>query len=361
LADGERTTERILILFRGRIKRITTHYLISRNMIAKQLSLFTPDRLPNKPFCTDEYGVGETWKIRAIDHALRYKHIQPNAPTVIFRLIFDIDRPTAAFAWEDCNLPPFSWAATNPRNGHAHASYEISIPVNFVDATTKAARLLVAMEKAIGMRLGADPNYTGRLCKNPIHSAWRTIEFNPTPYSLFELAEWVDDELRQVGKKRIKREEDGYCVGRNYLMFERLRKWAYTAVREYWRPGGYECWLMAVEDKLQDLWGHEEGNWASDHAYAYSERKATAKSVGKWVWQHLTPGGFRDYVAATHTPEIQAKRGKKGGLAKGQANEEKRAMALQMAADGKRGTDIARELGVSQQSVSNWLKKQVTK
>ena len=45
---------------------------------------------------------------------------------------------------------------------------------------------------------------------------------------------------------------------------------------------------------------------------------STAKSVAKWTWQNLTPGGFRDYVERTHTPEIQAKRGKVGGVRSGE-------------------------------------------
>lgn len=279
----------------------------------KQLSLFTPDRLPHKPFCIDEYGAGEKWKIRRIDHALRYRHIQPNAPTVIFRLVFDIDRPGAAFAWQDCNLPPFSWAATNPVNGHAHASYEISIPINFLDSTTKAARLLIAMESAIGARLKADRNYTGQLCKNPIHTDWRTIEFNANPYSLAELAEWVDEELRTAKKRQPELEGESYCIGRNFTMFEKLRKWAYRAVRAYWQPNGYESWLNAVEAKINDLWGHDEGNWTTEHGYGENERKDTAKSVAKWVWDRFNPAGWQKWVDATHKPEVQAKRGKKSG------------------------------------------------
>ena len=78
------------------------------------------------------------------------------------------------------------------------------------------------------------------------------------------------------------------------------------------------------------------------------------------MWDRFTPAGWREFVAATHTPEQQAKRGKKGGQASGaarrSASEGKREQARQMAASGMSQRAIAAELGVSQQAVSKWLR-----
>jgi len=35
--------------------------------------------------------------------------------------------------------------------------------------------------------------------------------------------------------------------------------------------------------------------------------------VAKWTYQRFTEEGWLDWVAKTHTPEIQAARGRKGG------------------------------------------------
>lgn len=44
-----------------------------------------------------------------------------------------------------------------------------------------------------------------------------------------------------------------------------------------------------------------------------NEVSGIAKSIGKWTYQHLSAEGLIDYVAKTHTIELQSIRGKKGG------------------------------------------------
>ncbi|EIP6921507.1 hypothetical protein KX754_24725 [Escherichia coli] len=43
------------------------------------------------------------------------------------------------------------------------------------------------------------------------------------------------------------------------------------------------------------------------------ECRAIGKSIAKYTHRNFTPETFAQYVADTHTPEIQAARGRKGG------------------------------------------------
>jgi hypothetical protein len=58
-------------------------------------------------------------------------------------------------------------------------------------------------------------------------------------------------------------------------------------------------WERAVRAQIEAI------NSCFEQPLPYSEVKATAKSIAKWVWQRFSYGNFS---------EIQAKRGAKGGV-----------------------------------------------
>ncbi|MEG0579963.1 MAG: helix-turn-helix domain-containing protein, partial [Niameybacter sp.] len=72
----------------------------------------------------------------------------------------------------------------------------------------------------------------------------------------------------------------------------------------------------------------------------------TAKSIAKWVWKRFSYGDFS---------EIQAKRGAKGGKAKGHAYAAKREQAAQLKQSGLNNTQIAKQLSVSRMTVFRWF------
>ncbi|MCK2128267.1 replication initiation protein [Thauera aromatica] len=75
-------------------------------------------RLPRRPYCTDNLSHGLI--IRGQDIATTKSHLQLNPAALRHWLLFDIDVPLAALAWERANLPPPNWIAVNPDNSHVN-------------------------------------------------------------------------------------------------------------------------------------------------------------------------------------------------------------------------------------------------
>lgn len=306
--------------------------------------------LPHKPYCSDDLASGLIIRKKVI--ALGKRYIQHNNPATISLLTFDIDRPDAATAWLDAYLPAPTFIIQNIENGFCHVSYGIITPVARTDQARQAPlRYLASIQAAYTKAFNADRGYCGLVMKNPIHNHWRTMTpalgtKNDGYYEMTELADYVDlpDKLPQ-GLEAV-------GLGRNCNLFDSLSKWSYSAIRDYWGPGGYKAWLECVTVQA------EQFN-IFDTPLPYSEIRSTAKSVAKWTWANITPVGFRDLIARTHTSEIQAVRGKKGGTKSGQVRAEKAdnkaIQARELSASGMTQNNIANSLNVTPRTVRNWL------
>lgn len=330
------------------------------NLNPQQLSLFSVDRLPRKPYCTDDYEAG-TWP-RSIAHAIQRRYIQPNPPAVRFRLVFDVDRPAGALAWQDANLAPPNWTATNPRNGHAHVCYEIDIPIS-VDPVEQRApvRFAAAIECAYRESMRADDSYGGHLCKNPLHKHWITQIFRSDGYSLHEMSEYVLD-LNRFSDKRKKLPEAG--LGRNVALFNRLRLWAYKAINAY-RSGDFDTWQEVVKEKAAAY-----NDFLSP--LPLNEIGHTAKSVAKWVWKIAPESALRfsrvqaergarrhekflEEHGATAYEKAQSKAALAGAAAKRERTKQKIIEAIgQLTAKGERVSmsAVAKLIGISQPALS---------
>ena len=229
------------------------------------------EKLPHKPYCSDDLGHGVI--IRPKKTAIQKPYIQYNPPCLITSLVFDIDRSDAYFAWSDANLPQPTWIAKNPKNCHAHIGYMLATPV----CTTHRARqnvieYLAKIEQAYSLALGADRGYSGLITKNPCHGAWENHIFGVEPYELNYLADFV--ELQEL--KTDLKEVSG--LGRNCMMFDTVRKWAYKAIREH-RGSTFDVWLGEVLKMAINA------NGAFIEPLPYSEVKATAKSIARYCWK----------------------------------------------------------------------------
>ena len=229
------------------------------------------ENLPYKPYCSDDLGHGII--IRPKRTAIQKQYIQHNPPCLITSLVFDIDRSDAYFAWSDANLPTPTWIAKNRLNGHAHIGYMLSTPV----CTTHRAKqnvieYLAKIEQAYSLALGADRGYSGLITKNPCHGTWENHIFGVQPYDLNYLADFV--ELQEL--KTDLKEVSG--LGRNCMMFDTVRYWAYKAIRAH-RGSTFDIWLGKVLEQCQNA------NGAFIEPLPYSEVKATAKSIARYCWR----------------------------------------------------------------------------
>lgn len=303
-------------------------------MASAALTAIVRAQVSKRPYCgyVKDHAI-----VRPQNIALGLRYLQLNPPAHRSWVILDIDRPGTSHAWADAGLPPPTYCAINPENTRVHLGYALSAPVCTSDAARmKPLSYLAAIEYAYMKRVGADAAFTGPLAKNPLHPSWCVWEpANAPVYELGYLAEFVD-----LPTTRLPRTPG---VGRNCDLFDGLREWAYSAVREFWRPGGEERWRAAVRLQAEALNTFLEPLGAAEVA-------GIARSVARYVWRRFSPAKFR---------EIQTTRGRRGGIASGISrlaiNEDKRTGARLMAASGMSIRAIADELCVSKSTVARWV------
>ena len=296
-----------------------------------QLELFKGG-LPIKPYCSNDPTHGLI--IRSIDTALRHRYIQPNCPNSKLWLVYDIDRPTCVSELtDDLSLPCPHFFVQNPINQHAHAYYGLETAVHLnANSSQKAMRFAAAVDCALTVQMSADGQFSGLIAKNPAHKHWRTYTVNSEPYELGEIADYLD--LDKYGDKRRAMPECG--LGRNVNLFNRLRHWAYKAIRQGWPDE--DQWHRAVFERAN-------GYNLIENPLPSNEVRHTATSVAKWTFRHFSAESFS---------EVQAARGRR----KGQKQRELlMPQVLEMRAQGATHQAISEDIGVPKRTITDWLKK----
>ena len=291
-------------------------------------------QLPHKPYCTDDLTAG--LGIRPLETALKRLYIQVNPPGAQWALVFDVDRRTEWRTAQDAGLPTPTWQILNPDNGHSHIAYALKAPVCTSSAArTAPLRYLAAIEAAYRQRLKADPLYTGLITKNPDRIDYWDVGYmdrlDGAAYTLDELAACVLAELHaDVKKERPLGDIAG--LGRNCYIFEKVRSWAYTAVREYWqRPGE---WHEAVEEHCQAV------NAEFSAPLYYREVRCIARSIAGWTIRKMSEGGFSESQRRSSRKFWDEASQKENGV-----------NLLRL---GLSPSDVAEACGVSVRSVRRW-------
>jgi Replicase family/Primase C terminal 1 (PriCT-1) len=251
------------------------------------IDVFSAKRLPRRPLCTDDLSDG-CWYERQ-DRAVERRYIQVNPPGVALWLTFDIDRPAGGLAWQEAGLPQPAWSCTTRANGHGHLAYALEMPVCGNDLANNAVRFLEAVKEGYRLRLGGDPGYAGVLTKNPRHANWLVERGLQKLWSLGELAEYVS--LPSTSMLTLRNQQLG-GLGRNCDTFDRLRFWAYRAVKGY-RSAGEQNWMQAVGERAEKL------NELNMPGFDHRELKHIVRSVGRWVWNRYEgQGGAFNHLAS---------------------------------------------------------------
>ncbi len=204
--------------------------------------------------------------------------IAPDPPGWLTALRFDIDTEGGGAAWIEAELPAPNLVVINPSNGHAHLIYLLGawVQTDFGDSRRlKVVRYAAAIERAYIAALGADTAYAGRFHHNPLSCAYVTKIGREAPYSLDELARYVD--LNEPALKK----NPPIGIGRNVETFDRLRRWAYVAVAD-WRIGTYEAWYRAVADRGGQI-AADVGAESPRGPLKANEVGHIVKSVARWV------------------------------------------------------------------------------
>jgi hypothetical protein len=305
------------------------------------LDQFT-DKLPNKPYCSDDLQLG--LQIHPKSLALLKRYIQPNHPYYTHFFVFDLDYPTAYvdFYYSMVGVPTPNLIIENTENGHAHYVYQLATPIYQTNASNdKPIRYANAVYTALRTVLDADINYSGLITKNAVHKHWRTHVLREQPYTLDQLSERLDLTTSQINKPIAPDEAVG--LGRNCCVFHTVRHWAYVEVRQYrGRNKTFNQWLESVIAQCCSV------NAQFSAPMQYNEVKGIAKSIARWVWK-------RDSYAYQEFIDRQTRKGSLGGKAKGEAYSDKRKQAVRLKAKGMSNTEIAEKLKVARYTVIRWL------
>lgn len=259
--------------------------------------------LPTNPLAADVFADGLRRMPR--DEALQHANIEFNSDRQIRWLNFDIDQQDAYDALDRANLPAPNIFVQNRGNGHAHALYALDGFIGLTDASRVAPiKLAATVQRGMTRRLGADWRYVNRFAKNPLSERWAASFMAPSPYHLTDLLAALD----KLDYRRPPECIDMTGLGRNCDLFDIVRVWAYSRVRDAKGRLTPEQWREAV---FAEVALHNLGFGVP---LPYSETRQIAKSIAGWTWRKFNGDRFSAIQAQRRAPSAKAQREKTSAL-----------------------------------------------
>lgn len=248
--------------------------------------------------CTDRLDFGSSLEKKSA--ALNCRYVQPNSANRIGWAVFDLDRSDAALAYDDANVVVPNFITENPENGHAHYGYAMEVPISTGERSRPGPHnFLKAIRTGMTKRLGADPNFKFGLGKNPLHPDHRTTWLVTKPYSLHDMAAFLEPEDMRPAY-RTKAEQNEFAQqGRNCELTSDLGK---HGLRIGWRMRQQGA---SLEMFLREMRAHAfELNNGFGDPLGFREVQTIAKSVAKWAWSESTFEKFSEIQ--THRARIRS-------------------------------------------------------
>lgn len=222
--------------------------------------------------------------------ATQNAYVGYNTPKVTTFIVIDLDYDGSIFAYHDAGIPRPQFVLKNPKNGHCQYLYRLKDPVSFFKNSRQAPiDLLNAIEYALNDVLGGDKAFTGYLAKNALNSAHEVYYTGVEPYTLHQLAEYLD-----LPTHKPTQAHNDEFYGRNDAIFNAVRHLAYKIA--------YKCTYTQIYDQCMQ-WC-EQFNAQYSPNLPYNELKSISKSIAGYC----TSERFRRQYS-----ELQAVRGSKGG------------------------------------------------
>lgn len=174
------------------------------------------NHLPDKVRCTNNFEEGISFKKK--ERALNHRYIALNQSYKKY-IAIDIDKPGAAFLWEEKGLPAPTIITINPVNSHCHCLWEIKTPIIYTDnGRIKPQKWFEAIDATMTNILGGDLSYGGLITKTPNHQSWHTIIHSTATYDLEDFEEYF--EIKPSRKVSI----EPHALGRNSTLFTTVYK-----------------------------------------------------------------------------------------------------------------------------------------
>lgn len=291
--------------------------------------------LPDRPYCTN--AKGDSF-IRSKKTAINHYYIQPNHPAVIRWLVFDIDDSDALFAYYDNNAPPPNIVTRKTENGHCHVCFRVAVPVDIWHGTKHTIDYLISVQVALNKLLGGDKNYSANLMQSPFSGACETYIVRAEPYSLSELAEHLDLEVKYGKKETVAVNDEGF--GRNVNIFNHTRYHAYKIANSM-------SYQALYSELLEVALKH---NSSMSPKLSKREIEHIVKSITKFCKSARFSYLNQSNSSAERFSELQRARAK----TRWGDSTNKQEKALKMHLKGVKKTKIAEELGVTTKTLTRW-------
>lgn len=273
--------------------------------------------------------------------ATRNAYVGYNTPKVTTFIVIDLDYDGSIFAYHDNNIPRPQFVLKNPKNGHCQYLYRLKDPVTFFKSSSnKPIDLLNAIEYALNDVLGGDKAFTGYLAKNALNPAHEVYYTGAEPYSLHDLANYLD--LPTFKPQKALNDE---FYGRNDAIFNTVRKIAISIAY----TGTY------TQIYAQCLEWCEEQNAKYSPQLPYNELKSISKSIAGYYTSDRFRREFSQLQAVRGARGGKVSNSSAGGKARSAKYEKQRLQARKLYQKGVKIISISKQMNTHRNTISRWI------